>query len=305
MRGTIPAPERGTPSAAGKCYHGARMRRRVWPELPGEDVAGAARVGALLRQRRERRGWSVEDVGRCIRCGPQRICAVEEGRFDELPPHPYARGLIATYANLVGLDAAALLRACGPDCIPGGGEGKGIFLRPQSERRSWREWTIPIVLAWFVVFYVVARQALVPAPMPLEAPVSPASNPPVAADPTPEAATAMPARTVSVAPEAPGVLVLIRSEGKTWIEAAPDGVDRQRHDLGPGDNLEVGARERLDLVLGDAGAVRLTVNGREIGFIGSKGEMKAGVSFKAPKTPAAGAGARRGGDELPRPEAGD
>jgi len=281
------------------------MKRRMQQEPPGEDGAGAARVGALLRQRREVRGLTVDDVGRSMRCGPRRIHAVEEGLFEELPPHPYARGLIGAYANLVGLDAAALLRACGPACSPG--EGRGIFLRPATERRSWRDWTVPIALACFVTAFVVAQSVLAPAPQRLEAPVAPsaAHPPPSAADPAPEPEMTAPARMAPVVPETPGVRVLIRSEGTTWVEAAPGGVDRQRYELGPGENLEVSARERLDLVLADAGAVRLTVNGRELGFIGSKGEMKAGISFTASKIPAAGANARRGAAGAAGPEAGD
>jgi len=283
------------------------MRRRARPEVPGADVAGAARVGALLRQRREMRGLTVDEVGRALRCGPRRVLAVEEGRFEDLPPHPYARGLIAAYANLVGVDAGALLRACGPACKPEVKEGRGIFLRPATERRSWRDWTVPIVLAGAVAAFVAARSALVPAPARLEAPAAGtavfAPSPPMSPPPDPEPPP--PERTAAVVPELRGVQVLIRSEGTTWIETRPDGGQPQRHELGPGENLEVGARGRLDLVLGDAGAVRLTVNGRELGFIGARGETKRGISFTPQAAASGSAAARQGADVTVRPESGD
>jgi transcriptional regulator with XRE-family HTH domain len=283
------------------------MKRRARPELPGAEVAGAERVGALLRQRREARGLTVEDVGRTMRCGPRRVLAVEEGRFEELPPHPYARGLIAAYANLVGVDADALLRACGPAGGLQEREGRGGFFRPAPERQSWRDWTVPLVLAGAVAAFVAARSALVPAPARLEAPAvsSALPGPPVPADPAPEPETLSPARTAAVVPESPGVRVLIRSEGKTWVEVEQDGGHRQRHELGPGENLEIGARGRLDLVLGDAGAMRLTVNGRELGFIGAKGELKAGISFTAPSSPPASASTRQGAGAAAHTQTGD
>ena len=68
--------------------------------------------------------------------------------------------------------------------------------------------------------------------------------------------------------------VLLRCEGTTWAEATPDGAEPRRYELGPGQNLEITARERLSLSLGDAGVIRLSVNERELGFIGYKGETK-------------------------------
>jgi hypothetical protein len=79
--------------------------------------------------------------------------------------------------------------------------------------------------------------------------------------------------------------VLLRCEGTTWAEATPDGGQPRRYELGPGQNLEITAREKLSLSLGDAGVLRLRVNERELGFIGDRGEMKLGLSFTASKIP--------------------
>jgi transcriptional regulator with XRE-family HTH domain len=269
------------------------MRRRSEPAAAGVDNGSAALVGELLRNRRVSRGLTPEEVALAIRVGARHVLAVEEGRFADLPPQPYGRGLISAYATLLGLEPEELLRVCGPALAgEGSGQQASIFRYPARERFVWREWTVPFALAAVVASIVVTRVVLAPAPLEI---VVPAGAPETAVPARPvqkPAAPAEPTPAVDQAPEqevaAPGVRVVLRCEGTTWAEAAPDGAGPKRYELGPGQNLELTARERLSLSLGDAGVIRLSVNGRELGFIGFKGQAKPGLSFTAPKaTPVA------------------
>lgn len=275
-----------------------RHAKRTRPPAAGPDLESAALVGGLLRGRRLDRGLTVEDVGSAIRVAPRHIAAVEEGRFADLPPQPYARGLISAYALLVGLEPDELLRVCGPSL---GGEGAGqsatVFRYPLRERFTWREWTVPAALAAAVVTFAIARAVLTPPPVALEVPAaaSPAQLQPAQLKP-PRNPDAQPDGAAAAAVEAPGVRVLLRCEGTTWAEAAPDGGELRRYELGPGQNLELTARERLSLDIGDAGVVRIRVGDRELGFIGYKGETKVGLSFTAQKPPPAAASPDAAGD---------
>jgi hypothetical protein len=67
----------------------------------------------------------------------------------------------------------------------------------------------------------------------------------------------------------------------------------RRYDLGPGELLELAARERLTVSLGDAGVVRVRVGERELGFVGDKGETRTGMTFVAPRAPGAGSAPAR------------
>jgi cytoskeleton protein RodZ len=290
------------------------IRRRGAPAAAGSDRESAALVGRLLRDRRQIRGLTIEQVAVAIRVGAQQVLAVEEGRFAELPPQPYARGLVRAYALLLGLEPEDLLRACGPALAGEGGAASGsVFRYPAGEKFIWREWAVPFALAVAVAAIVVARAVLTPAPAELPVPAvgtaavaSPvqqaapiADLPPQAAAPAPPAA--VPAVRDLVAPggqpaAAAGVRVLLRCEGATWVEAAPDGGEQRRYELGPGQNLEITAREKLSLSLGDAGVIRLSVNERELGFIGYKGETKTGLSFVAAKGAPAPVPAAANGD---------
>jgi cytoskeleton protein RodZ len=267
---------------------------------PGGNPENALLVGGLLRERRLSRGLTPDEVGRAIRFGARQIVAVEEGRFAELPPQPYARGLLSAYATLIGIEPEELLRICGRDFSGEMGDQRSsLFRHPPSERFSWREWTVPFLLACAAALLVTARAVFSPAPAELSAPATaPAwlQRPVPQAAAPPEEIAPPPSATAAVPQRAAGVRVILRSEGSTWAEAAPDGAAQRRFDLGPGQNLELTAVDRLALALGDAGVVRVSVNGRELGFIGLRGETKTGLLFTAPKAPPAGAAGAADGD---------
>lgn len=167
----------------------------------------------------------------------------------------------------------------------------GITIYPDREGFVWREWAVPVTLAATVVTIVIARAVLTPAPIVLNAPIA---APGTAARPVQQVAvlansSPQPSLPIAEPVTAPGVQVVIRSEGTTWVEASPDGAEQRRYELGPGENLVLAARERISLSLGDAGLIRLKVNDRELGFIGDKGEEKNGLSFAVFRTPPAAA----------------
>ena len=262
------------------------MRSRGGADAVGAEQESAVLIGRLLRNGRLSRGLTLEEVERAIRVGARQILAVEEGRFADLPPQPYARGLVSAYAIYLGLEIEELLRGCGQILA---GEGSGpytsVFRYPARKQFVWREWAVPFALAAIVVSIVGARAVLAPAPPALGIPVAPAVvvARPVQQGAAPAAAPAASNQPAAAPVTSPGVRIVLRSEGTTWAEAIADGGEQRRYELGPGENLAITARERLALTLGDAGVIRLSVNERELGFIGDKGETKPGLSFTAAK----------------------
>ena len=271
------------------------MRRKDEQAAVGADPEGAVLVGRLLRERRRSRGLTPEEAGVAIRVAVRHVLAIEDGRFADLPPQPYARGLISSYATLLGLEPEELLRVCGSALAgEGGGPAPRIFRYPLTEKFIWREWAVPFSLSAGVTALVVVRALLGPAPIHLEAPAPAVVAQPVRQLVEPADINPPPDQPSEVPVATPGVRVLLRCEGTTWAEASPDGAEMRRYELGPGQNLQIAARERLSLSLGDAGVIRLHVNERELGFIGFKGETKTGLMFTAGKPAPAAAVAPRG-----------
>ena len=79
----------------------------VWAHLEsrGQEGVWVLQIGASLREARERRGLELADVERETRVRARYLRALEEERFDQLPPGGYRRTFLRGYANFLALDA--------------------------------------------------------------------------------------------------------------------------------------------------------------------------------------------------------
>ena len=77
------------------------------------------------------------------------------------------------------------------------------------------------------------------------------------------------------------VRVILRADAVTRVTVERDSGGTEEWSLRAGETRYLSAREEIILSLGNAGAVRLNYNGRELGFIGGKGEVKRAVRFVA------------------------
>ena len=75
------------------------------PPTPGEILE---QIGGNLRQLREQRDLSIEDISARTQIQPRLIRAIEEGRIEMLPESVYVKGSIKRYANSLGLDGMAI-----------------------------------------------------------------------------------------------------------------------------------------------------------------------------------------------------
>ena len=66
-------------------------------------------VGQYLRELREQRKMSVEEVSRATRVPMASVERIETDRFDELPGEVFVRGFLKSYARAVGVPADDVL----------------------------------------------------------------------------------------------------------------------------------------------------------------------------------------------------
>lgn len=65
--------------------------------------------GEFLQNARAYKGVTLRDVERATRINRRYLAALEQENFDELPPLTYARGIVRTYAQYLGLDPVSVL----------------------------------------------------------------------------------------------------------------------------------------------------------------------------------------------------
>lgn len=234
--------------------------------------ATTADLGATLRSARERLGISVEEAAWRTRIKPDFLRALEEERFVEIGHHAVARSHLHSYARYLGLEADAIARAyreryehSEPSPIERLNEQVKESKRPPKPK-----WLIAALLSTAVLI-AASVTGVVRGPGPRPA----GSTDRLATLPASDQATAAPTGgpTVAPAPPASPVSVVVAAQGRSWLRATVDGVLVFEGTLAAGTTKTFGGTERVDLVIGNAGAVGLTVNGKSIGAAGSAGAV--------------------------------
>jgi len=231
--------------------------------------------GEWLRRQREMREISLRDIAERTKISLRYLEAMEENRFDILPAPIFAKGFLREYARYVGLSPDEVvnhyLSVQGPE--EGAEEGAKEETRDGRERaRKTRGWTWglflllagALLLALVAVFAYWAQRrrddsSAQPPPPPIAAPL--------AASPAPAGSVLPPA-----APSSP-LEVALDFTDNCWVEAVTDGKNRLSELRVQGESLQLEAKERVVLTLGNAGAVEVQVNGYPLDLGKKKGEV--------------------------------
>ncbi|WP_329053823.1 DUF4115 domain-containing protein [Streptomyces violaceus] len=232
-------------------------------------------IGRVLQQARIAAGLTVDDISSATRVRMNIVHAIEADDFTACGGDVYARGHIRTLAKAVHLDPAPLLAQYGethggrPAPTPAAPLFEAERIRP--ERRG-PNWTAAMVAAIVVVIGFVGFTMFQGSDDSAgEANVAEGSTPGASAPPTTKSkkpAEPKPEPSDSAIAAAPQDKVTVRvaaADGRSWI-AAKDHNGRMIFDgvLKQGDSKTFQDSSKVHLVLGDAGAIDLFVNGKKI-----------------------------------------
>ncbi len=246
-------------------------------ERPFEDDSEEARpsVGHALRQARIAAGLTVDDVSNATRVRITIVHAIEADDFARCGGDVYARGHIRTLAKAVHLDPAPLIAQY--ETEHGGGRPAPTPAAPlfEAERirpeRRGPNWTAAMVAAIVVVIGFVGFTMVKGGDDGGKANVADGTEPTTTPSPTPttkKPADPEPDASDSAIAAAPQDKVTVRvsaADGRSWI-SAKDHNGRLLFDglLKQGETKTFQDSSKVNLVLGDAGAIDLFVNGKKI-----------------------------------------
>src|SRR5215211_1734411 len=259
----------------------------------GDESRGEAEIGRLLEHRRKERGLTLEEVEQATKIRKRYLTGLERENYAILPDAVYATGFLKTYANYLGLDGEALSWRLKSSTRTRRERGINYDARPESD---FEKPLIAAVLALAAVIgalYFVGRGAQ----------VSKERNPPSGESPprqeqqnvagrenAPEAGstkevaggskgTAGEAEKPTVSkqsapPDTLRVLVSV-TELPSWILIRTDGTTAYEQVAQPGFSQTFEAEQQLYIKSGNAGAVRVEINGQDAGALGGSGEIVA------------------------------
>ncbi|GHF08974.1 helix-turn-helix domain-containing protein [Streptomyces fumanus] len=234
-------------------------------------------IGRALRQARIAAGLTVDDISSATRVRIAIVHAIEADDFGPCGGDVYARGHIRTLARAVGLDPAPLIEqfeaAHGgrPEPTPAAPLFEAERIRPERRGPNWTAAMVAaiVVVIGFVGFTLVkggddgGSQASVG-----EGPTATASRSASASARPEKPAAPKPAPSDSAIAAAPADKVTVKAtatDGRSWI-SAKDHNGKQLFDgvLEQGESKTFQDSTEINLVLGDAGAIELYVNGKKI-----------------------------------------
>jgi cytoskeletal protein RodZ len=245
-------------------------------------------IGAQLRAARETKGLSISTLAQRTRVPARTLAAIELNDQSSLPPHPFGRGFVRTYADEVDLDPDRLVRdyfaqfPAQPAPVPGARDAPEPSWQPAS-RWMGMGTAVAILLVVVAAAVVLGRRsdsAVEPDAVGTTG-ASPATSAPTAAAPqpiaqpdsvAPSAAVAAPAARPSQSGAQSGAITVVLSMSRPcWVAATVDGRRTIYRILQPGDRQTLVGQRDIAIRFGDAGGVTWTINGRDAGSPGSPG----------------------------------
>lgn len=243
-------------------------------------------VGERLRRARLDRGLSLDHLSGETKIQSWILDAIERDDISRVPGGIFIRGYLTSYARAVGLDAAEVLTAYSIE-HPAPTEPPPAAPEPRRPTGT-PLWQMAVIAAAVVAVTLIWRNAarthadepptgtpeaaaalrtpdVHPSPQPLREEVQPAAT----------AGSSVPRAAVEQAPEAPAPLrVELQTTGEAWIEASADGERKLYRLFDAGETVRVEGQKQIRLLVGDAGAVRYTINGQPARSLGDAGDVR-------------------------------
>ena len=235
--------------------------------------------GEELRRERLIREVSLEEISASTKISIRLLTALENSDVRKLPAPVFTRGFIRSYSRHLGLDQDEMVNAYLADLAPdkardGAARKGGLRSRFLRGRRAAASTIVVSVTAILLVLGLIARperRSAGATPI-AQRRVAPVTFKNVSVSPGP--APAIQEEHAAEAPKPAGVSMVLEFQQDSWTEVTTadgspifSGMSRR------GTSQRFEAQDGFRLTLGNAGGVRVTVDGRPLEPLGGAGQV--------------------------------
>jgi cytoskeletal protein RodZ len=234
-------------------------------------------LGSLITQARKSAGLSIDDLSAATNIRSSLLREMESDSFHNCGGETYARGHIRNIATKLGVDPLIFIAAFEEEQMHTGRSMKDLLVensvmkQPEEARKvSWKVLATISVASLIVVGLaqiVISNTSSMDIPAPIASTTESATPSPDAPEPTPTEEV-----TVSTGT---GVQLIISAErAKSWLFVS-DATGRTLFSgqIARGTTKTFNTDVSLNVKVGNAGGVDLTVNGKKVDSIGGDGEV--------------------------------
>jgi cytoskeletal protein RodZ len=260
-------------------------------------------IGQLLRDARERLGFTLEEVEKATRIRAERLEALENGQMEQLPSEAQARGFLKNYAGFLGLDSDEILdqydeqrgrgrRGILPKRAEPERQTSPMFVNVRRRRLISSDLIVTAVVTVGVVMVLIWGGGRVFASINQRA--SATEHASAVDEPTLEptstafgviAQDVNAMQVTQIVANAPTATLPLRlgtaeevsleliGEQQAWIKVTADGDDAFQGRLHKGERKSFTAADRIVVNTGNGGGVRVIYNGTDQGLMGEIGRV--------------------------------
>lgn len=226
--------------------------------------------GRYLQAARLAKGISLEQVAAQTRVGIRVLEAIEHEDFRRLPPETFLKGFLRAFAKVVGVDGEeAVHRYAAHRLMARKVESVGCEPRQGRLGATGSFLIVLVLLALLVAVQLAGWHCLHRAPS--EPRPAGALTTPDPFEATPAAGSLPDAQPLAPAP-GPALKLYVTALESTWVKVVTDQGTPGEYTLRAGQQLKLEARRHFNLLIGNAGAVKLTLNDQPVAVPGKRGE---------------------------------
>jgi cytoskeleton protein RodZ len=239
--------------------------------------------GEELRRERVIREISLEEISAATKISLRLLTALEASDVSRLPAPTFTRGFIRAYARHLGLDPEEMVNAYLQDVksavtleAPSGkkGRSRSRFLRGRRATAGTIVGGVTTILLFLGLIASPERRPLPSRPR-IAPPAEPVAFKNVSLSTEPAPAIREDPAPVEPQVEEPAarVSLLLECDEDSWAKLTADGETVFSGLIRRGESRRFEAREGFRLTLGNAGGVRVTIDGRPLDRLGGDGEV--------------------------------
>ena len=236
-------------------------------------------LGSMITQARKSAGLSIDDLSASTNIRSSLLREMESDSFHNCGGETYARGHIRNIATKLGIDPQIFIAAFEEEQMQVDRSMRDLLVensvmkQPEETRKV--SWKVLATISVASLFVVGLAQIIISNTSSIDIPAPIASNTATEdATPSPEATVSTPTEEATISTGVGVELVITASRAKSWLFVS----DATGRTLFSGQIPRGGTKTfttdvSLNVKIGNAGGVDLTVNGNKVDSIGGDGEV--------------------------------
>ena len=243
-----------------------------------ENIKNSLSFGRYLRTRRLEKGVNLEVISRETKIRMDCLLLIEQEDHNRLPAEVFVKGFLRAYAKIIGVDEDDVIRRylSSLQVFKESARSEDDLIR--LNKNYWPRLLLSIgallCIIAFSIYVVSFFQGWPSTPAPkseqfrqqkevVEDIHDRTSEPPEVSSPIEKHSEDILEKQ----------LLKIMALEVTWIKVIIDEKDPKEYVMHPGDHLELEASSDFNLLIGNAGGVKLTLNDESLGVLGKSGQV--------------------------------